>query len=344
MDKLLIFYLTNNDRYFVFEKFIHELQQVKRIDDILLLIVNSSKDSTRYEEYLSKTSIHYMCRTIDCPKENYLPKVAYAIEFAKQNGFKYMMKCDNDIIIPTYTFDYFTENLHLLDTNLTLSPLLSTGIPSVEYFIDSFLSEDEALEIRKEFKKCMFFEQRGIFDYRPLNYCTLKAKTWNYKSYFEKLKELSEALKPINHSGRTELGHNKYYMGIHPIRHGFGNSQINDYIVKYKERFFSEKECSILDESFPYLCDMCFLISTNHYDNLISRDDLIIDGCDEVPLNRYACNNNLKHLIVKDGYAIHITYNWRWSLNNESGGSNIDKPTEDILTYEEKFINNLYTT
>jgi len=53
-------------------------------------------------------------------------------------------------------------------------------------------------------------------------------------------------------------------------------------------------------------------------------------------------NNNLKHLIVKNGYAIHITYNWRWFLNNEDGGSNIDKPIEDILTYEENFINQLY--
>ena len=110
MNNLLLFYLTNNDRYFVFEKFIHELQQVKRIDNILLLIVNSSKDSTRYEKYLSKTSVQHVCTSVESPKENYLPKVAYAIEFAKTNDFKYIMKCDNDIIIPTYTFDYLMNN------------------------------------------------------------------------------------------------------------------------------------------------------------------------------------------------------------------------------------------
>ena len=88
---------------------------------------------------------------------------------------------------------------------------------------------------------------------------------------------------------------------------------------------------------------MCFLISTYNYNKLINIDNLIIDGCDEVPLNRYSWNNNIKHLIINNGYAIHITYNWRWFLNNKDGGSNIDKPTEDILTYEERFINMLYS-
>ena len=343
MTNLLLFYLTNNDRYFVFDKFILNLQKVQKLSSVLLLIVNTNPDSSKYEEVLSKTNINYKCVHVDCPKWDYLPKVRYAINFAKANQIKYIMKCDNDIIIPVYTFDYMLNNLELLDTNLSLSPSLSTGIPSVEYFIDSFFSEEEVLSIRNEFKRCTFFEQKDIFDYRPLNTCSIESTAWDYNMYFSKLQHMSNTMTAINNNGKTSSGHNKFYLGNHPIRHGFGNSLINDYIIKHRDEFFKDKECSILDEKFPYLCDMCFLISTYNYDRLIHIDNLIIDGCDEVPLNRYAWNNNLKHLIVKGGYAIHITYNWRWFLNNIDGGSNIEKPTEDILTYEEDFINRLYS-
>jgi hypothetical protein len=302
-------------------------------------------DSSEYEKLLSSTFIEYNCVTVHCPKENYLPKVRYTIEYAKNNNFKYIMKCDNDVIIPTYTLNYMLDNLHILDENLTLSPTLSTGIPSVEYFIDSFLSADEATSVRNEFKKCVFFEQPSIFDYRQLNsfmsYMN-ETDTWDYTSYFKTLKRISDNIINNDITGRTISGYNKYYMGIHPIRHGFGNQQINDLIIKHKDLFFKTKECSILSKPFPYLCDMCFLINTYHYDKLINIDNLIIDGCDEVPLNRYAWNNNLRHLIINNGYAIHITYNWRWFLNNKDGGSNIDKPMETILEFEEKFIQELY--
>jgi hypothetical protein len=342
---ILIFYLTNNDRYFVFERFINELKMIKKINNIYLLIVNSTSDSIKYDKFISNTPIKYECITVESTKCNYLPKVATAIQYAKSNNFKYIMKCDNDIIIPTYTFDYIMDNLELLDNNLTISPTLSTGIPSVEYFIDSFLSKEEALIVRNEFKKCIFFDQPGIFDYRQLNSfmdCMNETNSWNYNAYFKTLQKCSNSLIQYDNTGRTFSGHNKYYMGMHPIRHGFGNQEINNYIIKYRNKFFMKKECSFTDRSFPYLCDMCFCISTYNYDRLINFDNLIIDGCDEVPLNRYASNNNLKHLIVDNGYAIHITYNWRWFLNNIDGGSNIEKPTEDILLYEEKFINNLY--
>lgn len=340
MDNLLLFYLTNNDRFFVFEKFIQELQQIQKLKNVFLLIINSNDDSSNYNNYLSKTSINYKCVSVNCPKSDYLPKVRYAIEYSKINNYKYIMKCDNDIIIPKYTFDYLLDNLNLLDNNLTLSPILSTGIPSIEYFIDSFCSTDEAILVRNEFKKCVFYDQPGIFDYSYLNNLI---NEWDYNLFFKSLKNMSDKLVTIDNNGRTTCGHNKFYMGMHPIRHGFGNDIINDLIIKNKDTFFKNKECSIIDRVFPYLCDMCFLISTYNYNKLINIDNLIIDGCDEVPLNRYSWNNNIKHLIINNGYAIHITYNWRWFLNNKDGGSNIDKPTEDILTYEERFINMLYS-
>jgi hypothetical protein len=225
-----------------------------------------------------------------------------------------------------------------------LSPSLSTGIPSVEYFIQQLLTKKEQDEIRDEFNKCEFFEQGGIFDYRFLNQCTIHNKgKWDYNYYFDTLRSVMNSHHVVKHTGRTINGYHTAYRGIHPIRHGWGNQLINDYIIQHREEFFREKECSIIHDNSPYLCNMCFIISTKNYNQLLNVESLTIDGCDEVPLNRYAWKYNLKHLIINNGFAIHISYNWRWFLNSVDGGSNINKPTISLLEYENDFVNRLYS-
>jgi hypothetical protein len=344
MNKLLIFYLTSNDRYFVFEKFIDEIKNIKNKEGVKILIVNSSNDLSFYDNELRNSGLEYDLAGVECPQSNYLPKVRYAIEYAKNNGYPYIMKFDNDVLVPSYTFDYIIDNLYLLDDkNLTISPTISTGIPSVEYFLDDFFSKDESLNIRNEFKKCLFHIQEGVMDYTHLNLFTVEnSGDWNYDEYISGMNSYMNNLTDIG-NGRTPDGYCKFYKGIHPIRHGFGNTQINEGIIKNKERFFSEKECGIIKtKNSTYLCDMCFVIKTDIYDRIINKENLIIDGCDEIPINRFSWDNGLSHLVVKSGYAIHITYNWRWSLNNQNGGSNIDKPELTLDQYELNFINSLY--
>lgn len=344
-NKLLIFYLTSNDRYFIFDKFIAELQKIKNIGSIKLLLVNSSPDLSFYSDKLSQSGIEYDLAYVECPQSDYLPKVRYAIEYAKNNSYRYIMKFDNDVIVPTYTLDYILSELDVLSTGdaLTLSPSISTGIPSVEYFIDDFFDNDSASKIRSEFKKCIFQIQEGIMDYTPLNKQSIdNGDEWNYEDYYNSLNSYIDGLPDLG-NGRTANNYSKFYKGIHPIRHGFGNSLINNGIIDDRKKFFEKKECKITElNPSTYLCDMCFVIRTDTYDRIINLENLIIDGCDEVPINRYSWNNNIPHLVIRGGYAIHITYNWRWNLNNIDGGSNIDKPNLTLDEYELNFINSLY--
>ena len=343
MSKLLLFYLTNNDRFFVFEKFMDELQKCRYKDAIDLLIVSSESNLEQYRDYTQNIYNNTMCVHVPCPRCDYLPKVRYAIEYAKKNHYEYIMKCDNDVIIPVYTLNYLYESLHLLHSNLTLSPTLSTGIPSVEYFIEHLFTKDEQNRIRDEFKKCEFFEQGGVFDYRFLNQCTIhNTETWNYQQYFDIMRNIMNSYPIIEPTGRTINGYHPAYRGIHPIRHGWGNELINDYIIQHRDDFFKDKDCSIIYDN-NYLCNMCFIITTENYDKLLNIEQLTIDGCDEVPLNRYAWKYNLRHLIIKNGFAIHITYNWRWMGNKIDGGSNIDKPIMSLLEFERDFVTRLYS-
>jgi len=339
-EKLLILYITNNDRGFVFNRFIDEVNNAACKGNIHLLIVNSTNDDV-YSSRMNGLGIPFTVACVTCHRSDYLPKIRYGIQFAKQYGFTYMMKCDNDIIIPSYTLEFMYAKRKTVDTELTLSPSLSTGIPSVEYFIESLFTPEEVELIRNEFKQCVFHDQEGIFDYRPLNKYTTDAEKWNPAAYFDGIRQLSDSM-VVNQAGRDNDGHCKFYRGMHPVRHGFGNTLINDLIVKNRDKVFRNKQCFIATEENIYLCDMCFMISTANYDRLLNVENLTIDGCDEVPLNRYAWNTGMKHQIIQNGYAIHITYNWRWYLNNVDGGSNIDKPTASIREFEEAFVEKLY--
>lgn len=344
MNKLLIFYLTSNDRPFVFDKFIFELNKSKYKNNFKLLIVNSSNDHIFYQNCLNNTSINHEIVTVSCPQSNYLPKVRFAIQYAKNNDYEYILKYDSDVLMPTYTFDYVLEKTTELKNvnNLTIGPLMTTGIPTVELFINDFLNQIDSKQIRDEFKKCVFNVQPGIMDYQPLNKYSIGTEEWNYENYYNGLNSYMDSFQDFG-NGRTINGYSKFYRGIHPIRHGFGNDLLNNMILKQKEKFFSEKKCYLMEDNLcKQLVAMCFVITTDNYDKIINRENLLIDGCDEIPINRYGWMNNAKHLIVRNGFAIHITYNWRWFLNEIDGGSNIEKPKLSLLEYEKNFIKQLY--
>lgn len=324
---ILIFYLTANDRFFYFDKFIEEIFKCKNINKLHLLIVNSTNNMTYYTNLLINKQLSFECVEVKCPKSNYLPKVRFAIDYAIKNNYKYIFKCDNDMIIPAYTIDYITENISQLDNNyLTLSPTVSTGMPTVEYFINEVFTKEECKLIRSEFSKCMFNNQPGIFDYRFLN--NLQSKEWDYTNFF----------KIIN-------GMNTWYKGVHPIRYGFGNDLLNQLLIKYKHKIFENKICNINADNSHYIANMCFFINTNNYNNLINVENLTVNGCDDVQLFRYSQKYNIKHGIVSNGFAIHVAYGWRWDLNDTKQYPdyvNINCPTKSLLDYETLFFNELY--
>ena len=328
MNKVLLFYLTANDRFFYFDEFIKELIKCENIINIELLIINSFNDMNYYKNILKNYTINYHLAYVPCPKHNYLPKVKYAIEYAKNNNINYIFKCDNDMIITYYTIDYIISNLNKLDNEfLTLQPCISTGIPTVEYFIDDLFNKTEQNLIYNEFLKCKFNNQIGVYDYRVLNSC-LNDYYWDKDTFYTMTTDL-----------------NTYYKGIHPIRYGFGNDILNELIVLNKNIIFEKKECNIISEKNNYIANMCFFISTKNYDRLINIENFTINGCDDVQIYRYSKKYNIQHGIISRGYAIHLSYGWRWTLNENQTNDdyiNINCPTNTLLEYEIMYFNKLY--
>jgi hypothetical protein len=293
--KLAIHYLTDACREYTFPHYINMLNASTKKNEWILVILTHSNNEYFYENELKNLDINYKIINVP-PHNNYLTKVNVALQFANENNIPYMMKCDNDIFLKSQTLDYMIDNLYLLDnsTHLTIGPVLTSGIPGIEYFCDNFLDSEAQITIKKIFLKSSFYNRDGAV-YTSLNKHTLESSEWNKTEFFNSVKNLDH-----------------HYKGLHPIR--INDESIiflNDYIIKNKDRFLKEYELDIIkDDDSPYLCNSIFCIKTETYNKIILDNTLYVDPFDEVPLNKYAWKHNMNHLFVKNGFAIHMYYNW----------------------------------
>ena len=296
MVKLLICYLTNEQRQYTFSPFLNLLNSSVLKNEWVLLILTSGNDELFYYNQIVNTNINFKIIKIQHDTNNYMVKIHNAINYAEENNIPYIMKCDNDIFLKSQTLDFMINNLELLnsDKHLTITPVLSSGIPGIEYFMDEFLNENSKKKLEDLFLTTKFYDRDGAI-YTGLNKHTIEANLWNKSNFFE-------SVKLINH----------HYKGVHPIRFNHDAiSFLNNYIIDNKKDFMNDKDLSIIyDDNSPYLCNSIFAIKTDMYKKIVYDQNLYIDAFDEVALNKYSWNNNMNHLFIKNGFCIHMYYNW----------------------------------
>lgn len=299
--KLLIFYLTDDRRHFTFPHFIKMLDKSKSKGLWKLIILTHSNDLDFYRNEVNNCDgINFDAVNVHYDDVNYLRKVNYAINYAETNNFPYVMKCDNDIFINAETLDYMIDNLHSLENSnhLTIGPVLTSGIPGVEYFKEQFLDNDAQRHIEGLFLKTTFQDNYCCGNYAYLNKHTTQSTEWKKEEFFENVRLM-----------------NHHYKGIHPIRVNEESLQfLNNYIIKNKTRLLENNNSKleiIYNDNSPYLCNSIFCIKTDTYKKVVTGEDLYVDQFEEVPLNKYSWNNKMNHLFIKNGFAIHMYYNWK---------------------------------
>lgn len=313
--KLQICYLTDTRRHFAFEPFLHFLTQSKRRHLWSLVVLTHEDDSAFYNDILKNVEINSAVIQVESVDGNYLNKVRTGALLASKSNIPYVMKCDNDLFFSGATLDYMIDHLDILnqfsDTtarlkHLTLSPVLTNGIPTVEYFVRDFLTPEAQAEVNSRFLRTAFYARDGA-DYTPLNRYTIgvlesesaplthACEKWQPAPFFENVRELPT-----------------HYKGVHPVRfNAQANHYINEYVVANKHAFFERAPTGLITEDkYPYLCNSVFCIRTDLYLRILDDASLYVDGYDEVPVNKFADQTGLNHVFVENGYALHMMYNW----------------------------------
>jgi hypothetical protein len=294
MSKLCIMYLTDAQRPFAFPKFLENFSKCKYLSQITLLVLTHENNLESYDAQLSKTSIQYRLANVESDK-NYLRKIKATLDYMGQYKIPYLMKHDNDILMSSHLYDYLFENLEVLETpsNLVLTPVLTSGIPTCDVFMEDFLSKEEQEILGKLFLQYRHGPLWGT-DYTALNQFTVDATEWNAAKYYNGVKS-----------------HPHHYKGIHPVRmNKDAIVQLNDYVLKHKDAIFEKKDFKMYsDNTSPYFCNSIYCIKASVYATILNRNDLYVDSYDEVPLNKWRDMFSLNLVIVRNGAAVHPYYN-----------------------------------
>lgn len=302
----------SSDRFTFTSKALDFLKEIKNENKKKIQIVIVATDGIqRWIEKVQEINQHGIdCNLLTIPNsyDNYLLKIKSICE----TKCEYSCSMDDDILISNYLWDYIIENIDILkdDSNLFLAPLISNGIPSVDFFIEDFFEEDSKKEIKDIFIRTKIDNYWGV-DYSCLN---KHREEWNTNYY--------EDVKKINH----------YYKGIHPVRISVdAHKKIAENICSNYKRMILPNDYKIEKHQLPYFCNSFYFIKTSTWKKIIHDESLFRDPFDEVPLNLYKDSNNLNMLFIRNGFCLHMAYN--------TIGTTHQKKIEEY--YIENFIKNV---
>ena len=225
---------------------------------------------------------------------NYLMKV----NVASQVKTPMVAKIDEDIFLTTANWQKLLSDSFNFDLDEEiLTPLISSGVPSVEYFLDNFLGKSEAILLREQFSKFVFFDAWGV----NLESLQGSYSTDEYLSFFRNVAKLDH-----------------HYKGVHPIRFSSG---IQAELLKYIKNSTSWKtpiksKGFIEDGVSPYFCNSFFISKTRTYQVIfdgISSGKYFNDGFEEVALNQYLDLKSRPLYFNQGVAAIHPSY---WTDDN----------------------------
>lgn len=225
---------------------------------------------------------------------HYMSKVERAVEISKE----YSVSLDEDVFINNHIWDFLIENRNELDREdvLLMCPLLSTGLPMVDWFVEQFFDDDTISYIHNLFKNIKF-EPRS---YAPpgcevLNKCTMEADEWDYENFYSEVHKMDT-----------------YYKGIHPVRFsGDIQEKLLLQVLNNKRKLFEKFDYSIFSgKDRPYFCNNMFMMKTENWRKFVFDTTLFVDRFEEVPLNRFRDMYDLDMLYINNAFGVHPAYNW----------------------------------
>lgn len=272
-------------------------KQLKKIDafqkkyltiNILLTDNLLSKEETKIiNTSLEETSIPYKIIPGD---SNYRHKL---IRIFDNTNTIYSFKIDEDIFLNHFDWQHLFDNINHLENSkiLLLAPIISSGIPSIETFLDQFFPQD----IIKHFYS--IFNQTYIPNMWGANYNCLNNRQilWDYKLFYASVSKIQH-----------------YYKGIHPIRISIkAQQELSINILNCIEKIFENRKDKIkisLNKG-PYFCNSIFGIKTELWEKITMDPLLNKDAFDEVPLNLFREKESLYFAFLDYCFAYHPSYN-----------------------------------
>lgn len=219
---------------------------------------------------------------------NYL----YKLEQASQMNFPYSVKLDEDIFMSPHAWDGLFNNLHRLnDSDFVIAPALSTGIPTVDFFVENNMDYQDKNKFYSILGKTHVPDLWGAPYGFPRSF--LQKNGYEARGYYD-------AVRKIPH----------YYKGIHPVRVSLEAHQfLFNWIENNINKFLEPREYKFEQMTQPYLCNSFFAIRTSEWRQILQDQSLFRDDFDEVALNLYKDRHQKKIIVMTNACGVHTMYN-----------------------------------
>ena len=197
---------------------IDQLSKVTHLDKFLLKIFCYKCHEEQWKKKMESAGIPFQICSMPSPDKNYNGyDYKQRTQICLESESKYSVRIDDDIFISTPLWNFM---LGTMDEVLSQErvhaycPVFSTGLPSIDFFVEDFLSKADAETIGAMFKRDSV-PARPWFpqcDYTHIQKAIERMDKWNPDLYWKEV-----------------LTHNTVFQSIHPIRF---STEANAFLTK----------------------------------------------------------------------------------------------------------------
>jgi hypothetical protein len=223
--------------------------------------------------------------------ENYRAKIGYL----SQVDTDLVVKLDDDILMSTQAWKEYFEAERELDWQsvVAYSPIISTGIPGVELYLDCSVDQAFCDHMRREFVSTRIPDLWGM-DYSGLD-----------GTY-----DAADPNAFLDTAGALPVP----YRGIHPIRiRGDLQEAFADYAISNPDSLLPKPEESLhAMKHGHYFCNSVVAVQPSTYESIIRGMDsggYFDDGFDEVAFNQFIRADDRDVIFNRRIAALHPSYN-----------------------------------
>lgn len=212
--------------------------------------------------------------------------------YMSQQDSEYIIKCDEDIFLTTDGWNKFFDDLDKVNWGTTgcYAPLITSGIPGIELFLDLYVDENTRMYFREQFENTKIDNLWGAV-YEALSY-----KKDNPYDFFVQVGALEH-----------------YYKGIHPLRvSSYLQNLLIDYILATPHWRNPSGTFNMTASKPAYFCNSVFLMQTAEYKKAVDgmiAGEYVMDGFDEVGMNQHISKTGKYFIFNTNSVAVHPSYN-----------------------------------
>jgi hypothetical protein len=231
--------------------------------------------------------------------DTYIDKV----RIAHQSDLPYTCKWDDDVFINRYVWDFMIENIQVVDQPDTavLAPIISNGMPSVELFVEDFLTESETKYVHDIFLRDNIVRDMWLCNYEDVYTGIQNMKEWDGKEFWR--------LVHVNNPIKPPCPQPWYYInakGIHPARFSYDyNMFAANHAINNQDMLMQPREYSLGKYKSPYFCNNLFMSRTEFY---VTSQTIFFDHWDEGQMTTLMNARNQSPTYVRNSYGIQPAY------------------------------------